>query len=138
MVKKTTLYPVIKETTYYDSDSEYNIENGLAGKPEQVKGSLMEYVTHAEIMGDKVEWIENREFEETLTYAGYSRGASSATFLWKDSTGATYQMFMVDMNDLLSSKNIIKRQVTGTWTYCKRGQNFGIKLIKPEIRRVRQ
>lgn len=126
MPKKTILYPLIKETTYYDSDSEFYIRQGLAGKPRDVKNSLITYDGYTG--GDNTTYVENRVFDDTLTYMGYARGRSSAVFNFKDSTGATYQMFMKDVDELLSSKNLIDGKVTGTWTYCKRGKNFGIKL----------
>ncbi len=115
MSKKKILYPIIKETTYCQD-----------GKPDKVKNSLITYDGYA--YGDNVVYVENRVFDETLTYTGYGRGRSSAVFYFEDSTGATYQMFMTDMDHLLSSKNLIDGKVTGTWTYCKRGKNFGIKL----------
>lgn len=125
MAKKTILFPVIKETTYY-TDSEWNIEQGLAGKPREVKGSLIDYDNRS----GNVEYIENKVFGDTLTFEGYSRGRSSAVFNFVDSNGATYQMFMTDIDNLLKSKDLINRQVKGTWTFCKRGQNYGIKLAE--------
>ncbi|MCC2249015.1 hypothetical protein JUJ52_03460 [Virgibacillus sp. AGTR] len=125
MPKKKILYPLIKETTYYPSDNEYYKSQGLAGKPDKVKNSLMMYDGYVD---QNVNYVENRVFNETLTYTGYGRGRSSAVFYFKDSTGATYQMFMTDMDALLSSKDLIDGKVTGTWKYCKRGKNFGIKL----------
>jgi hypothetical protein len=125
MAKKIILYPVVKETTYY-SDKYY--QEDLRGKPDKVKGSLLTYEGDTYYYKDNFEMIENKVFEETLTFSGYGRGRSSAVFYWKDSTGADYQMFMTDMDDLLNNKNIINRQVTGAWTFCKRGQNYEIKL----------
>lgn len=111
MPKKQILYPLVKQTTQHPTL--------------KVKGSLVAYSGYTD---DNIEYVENKVFDETLTYDGYGRGRSSAVFYFKDSAGATYQMFMKDMNDLLSSKDMIDGKVTGTWTYCKRGQNFGIKL----------
>ena len=126
MAKKVILYPLVKQTTYYDSDNDYWIQQGLAGKPHEVKGSLLSHAHY--IDEDNVEFVENRIFDETLTYAGYGRGRSSAVFYFTDSTGAAYQMFMTDMDDLLKKCDLIDGNVNGTWTYCKRGQNYGIKL----------
>ena len=126
MVKKVILFPVIKETTYYPKDNEYLIQQGLAGKQREVKGSLLDYDNHS----GNVEYIENKVFEDTLTFEGYSRGRSSAVFNFTDSNGDTYQMFMTDIDDLLREKDIINRQVKGTWTFCKRGRNYGIKLCE--------
>ena len=123
------LYPIVKQTTYYE-DNEWSRSRGVVGTPKQIKGSLISYTGYA---GDNVEFVENRKFKETLTYIGYSRGRSSAVFLFKDSTGAKYQMFMTDMDDMLRSKDIVDGKITGTWTYVKRGRNFGIRLIKEEV-----
>jgi hypothetical protein len=127
MAKKIILYPVVKETTYY-SDTYYQEE--VRSKPDKVKGSLLTYEGDTHYYKDNFEMIKNKVFEETLTYAGYGRGRSSAVFYFKDSTGADYQMFMTDMDDLLKSKDILNGQVAATWTFCKRGQNYGIKLAK--------
>ena len=126
MAKKVILFPVIKETTYYPTDNEWYIKQGLAGKPNEVKGSLIDYDNRS----GNVEYVENKVFEDTLTFEGYARGRSSSVFLFVDSNGATYQMFMTDIDNLLKSKDLINRQVKGTWTFCKRGQNYGIKLAK--------
>lgn len=132
MAKKTILYPILNNTMYYDKNDPYLIERGLAGKPREVKGSLIEYYGYIEnhVSDDYVTFVENRIFEDTLIYTGYSRGRSSAVFNFKDSTGATYQMFMTDFDDVLQTKGLVDKQVTAFWTYCKRGQNFGIKLAK--------
>lgn len=125
MAKKVILYPIIKDTTYHPTDNPYCIKRGVAGKPDEVKGSLVSYQG---AVGSNIEYVENKVFDETLTYQGYGRGRSSSVFYWTDATGAKYQMFMSDMNDLLFHKEVTNKQVTGTWTYCKKGQNFGIKL----------
>lgn len=128
MAKKVILFPVIKETTYYPKDDEWYIKQGLAGKPREVKGSLIDYDNRS----GNVEYIENKVFEDTLTFEGYARGRSSAVFHFVDSSGATYQMFMTDIDDLLKNRDIINRQVKGKWTFCKRGKNYGIKLYDEE------
>ncbi|GLO66231.1 hypothetical protein [Oceanobacillus kimchii] len=131
MAKKKILYPIVKETTYYD-DSEWNTNRGVAGTPDRVKDSLISYDG---FLGDNVELVENRVFKEVLTYDGYGRGRSSAVFYFKDSTGATYQMFMTDMDDLLKHKSIMDQKISGEWTYQKRGKNFGIRLADSELKK---
>lgn len=96
------------------------------------KGQLLSFQPYNDT---DVEWVENREFNDTLTYLGFSRGRSSATFLFEGSNEEKYTMFMKDMDTLLKSpKNIIDMQVSAVWTYQKRGQNFGIRLADSEIK----
>lgn len=137
MVKKEILYPVTKENSYYDRDwiekeGKEKIEH-KKGEVSVAKGSLEYYPFN----DTNLEWVKNKVFEETLEYIGYSRGRSSATFQFKDSTGADYSIFMKDMNDLLMTKDIINGEIKGFWTYCKRGKNFGIRLAtEKEMQRV--
>ena len=137
MVKKEILYPVIKENSYYNRDWIENVGKEKVehkkGEVSIAKGSLVAYP-----LDDKnLKWVQNKVFEETLEYIGNSRGRSSATFQFKDSTGAKYSMFMKDMNDLLMTKDIINGKIKGFWTYCKRGRNFGIRLAtEKEMERI--
>jgi len=74
------------------------------------------------------EWRDNYEFEETLTYKTYYRGRSSATIAFTDSKDRQYEMFMTDFDDLMTRKGLNGKEVTGRWTFVKRGQNYGIRL----------
>ena len=79
---------------------------------------------------DTILWKENFEFEDTLKLTGMSRGRSAANFnLQSETTGKDYNVFMTDMVHLFQNANINKGYVIGKWTFCKRGQNYGIKLI---------
>lgn len=95
-----------------------------------VKGSLLPYVGIGS--DDNIEYVGNKVFEDTLTYVQTRRGRSSAVFIFEDSQGATYQMFMTDIDDLLKTKNISNGRVKAKWTFQKRGQNYGIRLAKEE------
>jgi len=78
------------------------------------------------------EWRDNYVFEGTLKYRTYYRGRSSATIDFEDSDGRTYEMFMSDFNDLMLAKGFNGQEVTGKWTFVKKGKNYGIKLAKEE------
>lgn len=79
---------------------------------------------------DKYAWMDNHEFEDTMQFTSYYRGRSAAGLCLKSlATGVCYSMFMTDFNDVLASCNILKGVVSGTWTFCKRGQNYGIKMV---------
>lgn len=75
------------------------------------------------------EWRDPAPFRAVLVYEGYARGRSAAYFLWKHfTTGASYPMFLTDLDDILSSRTIPKSGVHATWIECKRGQNYGIRI----------
>lgn len=121
MTKKHILFPVIKETKYRDDKT-----------PFITKGSLLDYIYYTN--GDLYEWVENKVFTDTLTYIDYGRGRSSVTFYFKGTDDAQYPMFLTDMNSLLHNKNIVDSKVSGTWTFAKRGANYGIKLVDEELK----
>lgn len=77
------------------------------------------------------EMVPNREFAATLQFTGYGRGRSAATFYFTDEHGREYPMFLSEINVVLKSKTITNGVVSGTWTFCKKGQNFSIKLVEP-------
>ena len=82
------------------------------------------------IVGD-VKWVPQSEFEKTLIYNGFSRGCTSAKFWWYDKYDEkeVYPMFMKEMDELIWSGHA-KTELHGIFCYIKRGQNYGIKLVK--------
>lgn len=92
--------------------------------PFDTEGNQHSYPRSGSIMKD------NFSFEETMTYRGYDRGRSSATILFKDSTGKRYSMFLSDFDDLMEKKGLTGKSVHGIWTFCKKGSNYGLKLEK--------
>ena len=80
---------------------------------------------------DEVIWKPNFEFEDKFKYLNYSRGRSSAKIHFKSEiTGKEYEMFLTDFDDLMNSQGFNKNVVEGTFTFCKRGANYGIKLVR--------
>lgn len=75
---------------------------------------------------------DNFVFRDTLSFYGYSRGRSSAKIEWiSTSTGAEYGMFLVDFEELVKKVGfnaLDGRGIHAEYTFCKRGQNFGLKL----------
>jgi hypothetical protein len=75
---------------------------------------------------------DNFVFCDTLSFIGYSRGRSSAKIDWiSASTGAEYGMFLTDFEELVKKVGfnaLDGRGVEAEFTFCKRGQNYGIKL----------
>lgn len=77
--------------------------------------------------------LDNYMFTDTLLITSVRRGRSSVHFILKDIRGEReYSMFLTDMLDLICSTGICKGIVSGTWTFCKRGKNFGLKMVKDE------
>lgn len=75
------------------------------------------------------EWRDNYEFSATLTFAGFSRGRSAAYLNFMNpETGEFFPMFLADLSDVLTRCTLEKGKVNALWTFCKRGQNYGICL----------
>lgn len=80
---------------------------------------------------------ENYIFEVDLYIGGYMRGCSSAVMLlvpYKDrnkdylSLTTKYQVFMSDIEDII--KEMIKGRIKASFTWVKKGSNYGLKLVK--------
>lgn len=83
------------------------------------------------IQVNDIVWKENYEFEDTLELTGMSRGRSAANFNLKSTTdGKDYNLFMTDTVDLIRNSTINKGKIAGKWTFCKRGKNYGIKIVQ--------
>ena len=73
-------------------------------------------------------WKDNYEFEDTLKYSGFSRGSSSCTVQFKSiNDNKEYTMFMKELDDCIDK--LIEGKLTGKFTFCKCGQNYGIKYL---------
>lgn len=84
-----------------------------------------------------IDWRDNYQFTAALEYDGYSRGRSSALVNMKDhKTGISYPMFMSTFDELMKgSRQFIdpptgKLFFVGTWTFCKRGSNYALKMYE--------
>ncbi len=76
-------------------------------------------------------WMDNHEFEDSMIFLDYYRGRSACGIILKSqTTGSKYSMFMKDFIYVVENCNINKGAVSGKWTFCKRGSNYGIKLVK--------
>lgn len=72
-------------------------------------------------------WKNNEEFEDTLTYLTYSRGRSAAILEFAKSDGKKVHMFMKDFDQVVPYMSHGK--ITGKFTFCKRGMNYGLRMI---------
>ena len=70
----------------------------------------------------------NYEFADALEYKTYHRGRSAAYFEFQSiTTGKKFTMFMTDFNDIVP--RLVKGMISGTFTFTKRGQNYGVKRV---------
>lgn len=71
---------------------------------------------------------DNYEFDTELTFVQYGRGMSSITFEFvDDATDRKYSMFVSDFS--LIVPKLVKGKLKGRFTFCKKGKNFGIKML---------
>lgn len=74
---------------------------------------------------------QNFEFDATLEFEEISTGRSAVRFHFVDvNTGKKYVMFLTDAQDII--KKLEKGKISGRWTFCKKGANFGVKLVENE------
>ena len=83
---------------------------------------------------DPDSWIglEGRDthvFEASLRYAGYCRGRSAAYMQFvRVDTRASVVVFLGDFDPIV--ERMVNGEVTGRFTFCKRGQNYGCCLVE--------
>jgi hypothetical protein len=73
------------------------------------------------------DWRPNFEFEDTLTYEGFSRGRSAAYVLFRRGDGKRVTMFLKELDELMP--RMCGGHVTGRFTFIKRGQNYGVRIL---------
>jgi hypothetical protein len=74
--------------------------------------------------------VDNFEFDDTLSLCSYGRGRSSVTFTMERNNGQTVSVFVSDFFDMANNKHFAAGQITGRFTFTKRGQNYGCKLLQ--------
>lgn len=73
-------------------------------------------------------YVDNFEWIDTLEYERFGRGNSAAHLFFKSMiTGKSYQMFLKDFEDIV--KRLVDGKISGKWTFCKRGQYFGVRYL---------
>lgn len=73
---------------------------------------------------------KNTEFEDTFIFSHFSRGRSSAVAVFDNKAGTLQvSMFLSDLTiPIQLGANLM--DLKGVFTYCKKGTNFGMKLVK--------
>lgn len=99
------------------------------------KGQMVSYIegyfTMKEYSKD-FELKDNYEFFATLTLKHVGRGRSSVGFSMEDYDGKSYNMFLKDFEEMVKNNTLDHGQISGKWTFVKRGQNYGIKCLGEE------
>lgn len=111
-------------------------------------GNLLDYsyrgITEEEKENERVEhfwgdgslievFVPNFEFEDTLLFERFSRGRSSVKAHFVScSTSKKYEMFISDLEDVIKANCLINGKINGKFTFAKKGQNYGVKLLKGE------
>lgn len=73
------------------------------------------------------EMVEARNFTARLTCDQMRSGRSAKYVIWQDAEGRTFPMFITD---LVKALPYIQGGVLETeFTFCKRGQNYGIRVF---------
>ena len=73
-------------------------------------------------------WRDNVPFDDTLTFAGYTRGRSAAYFRFTCRNGKHVYMFLTDLQDAIP--HMLRGELCGTFQFIKRGQNYGVQLVQ--------
>lgn len=85
---------------------------------------------HSSDFGTFKEYRDNYEFFGTLTFSHFMRGRSAAYAVFFGSSGKKYTMFLNELEEVVPELH--EGCLTGTFTFVKHGQNFGVKLIKAD------
>jgi hypothetical protein len=99
--------------------------------PFNSKGNMVKYSGGYDI----VEWKDNFKFYAHIIFSCFERGRSAAHAIFEGPQdgvpeGKIYQVFLTDLATMIPYMN--QGIVEGTFTFCKRGQNYGVKLVKAD------
>ena len=73
-------------------------------------------------------FVENFEFNDTLTYRMYGKGRSAIGFEMVRGNGTTVNMFVSDFH--VAIPHMVSGRIKGRFTFIKKGQNYGCKLLE--------
>ena len=93
-------------------------------------GNLLHYAKLREYYQKDVVWLDNLEFETKMTLMSFERGRSAAYFIMQNPSGRRHPMFMKDLFEMLMATTSVNGEVYGTWTFVKRGQNYGLQWVR--------
>jgi hypothetical protein len=82
------------------------------------------------LLSAEPKWVDNHEFSDTLTLVDYGRGRSSVTFTMRRTNGKTVSVFVSDFCEMAKNAAFSAGQITGLFTFTKKGANYGCKLME--------
>lgn len=78
----------------------------------------------------EIEWKDNYEFEDTMEIVGMNRKGHSITYIMVSKTDhKKYSIFIKEMLNILQNGSVNKGIVSGSWTFCKRGQEYSLRFL---------
>jgi hypothetical protein len=75
---------------------------------------------------------KNKMFPDTLEYAGWlnaKKGGNSRILFKSLNSNRQYCMFINDFDEVVKAKRFIDNLIAGDFTFCRKGQSQGIRLI---------
>lgn len=78
--------------------------------------------------------VKNHIFNAVMEVKYMSRGRSSAKLIMTNKIdNLEYEMFLTDVTDMLKNGLVNFGIIEGLFVFTKRGQNFGVKYLGPNI-----
>lgn len=99
--------------------------NHLNEYPVNAQGNMMTWVADSGHYRPAA-WMPNDPQELWLTLDHYNRAGRTATFVWTDTNGRSWEMFASDMVATLTRRVITRGSVHGLWHVVKRSTNYGL------------
>jgi hypothetical protein len=107
-------------------NKETKVKIGNYKIPFDKDGNQLEY--EMSYRGQQPVMIDNHTFEDELTFYTYGRGRSSVTFtFFRGSNGKYVSMFVSDFSKIIPL--LADGKIKGTFTFTKKGANYGCKWI---------
>ena len=91
--------------------------------PFDLEGNLLNFDSSA----GAIVWKDNSTFSDTLTVIGFT---SVPPTIQLEGLKGTYSMFLSDFIEMSKSKDVWGGSIKGTFTFVKRGANYGLKCIE--------
>ena len=78
-------------------------------------------------------WKNNYSFNDSLKIERMTSGYSAKYYkAISTTTGKRFTIFVRDLIDIIEHAEIKDGVMTGTWTFVKRGQNYGVAILENE------
>jgi hypothetical protein len=87
---------------------------------------MLSYVYDNDPNDKQYDWRPNYQFVDVLTIKSYYKGRSAFHITVVDSHNVEYSMFLSDFMWTAVNLDIKQGHMNGTWTFKKKGSNYGI------------